>query len=55
MYRTIKLGSCVSVQGKVVRVLNDGRLIVRVGRKFFTGHAVSADNRPTAPEQKRSA
>ncbi len=40
MFRTIMLGTCVSVQGKVVDILKDGRLTVQVGEKFFTGRSV---------------
>jgi hypothetical protein len=41
MYQTIKLGSCVQIQGEVVRLLADGRLIIQVGKKQFTGFPVS--------------
>ena len=34
------LGTCVSVQGKVVDILKDGRVTVQVGEKFFTGQSV---------------
>lgn len=54
MYRTITLGSCVSVQGKVVRTQKDGRLTVRVGEKLFTGQPVSKANWPET-EKKRQA
>lgn len=40
MFRTIMLGTCVSVQGKVVDILKDGRVTVQVGEKFFTGQSV---------------
>ena len=40
MFRTIALGTCVSVQGKVVDVLKDGRVTVQVGEKSFTGLSV---------------
>lgn len=42
MVRTITLGSCVSVQGVVVRELADGRVIVRVGDREFTGWPVAS-------------
>lgn len=37
MVRTITLGSCVSVQGILVRTLDNGKLVVRVGERIFTG------------------
>ena len=37
MFRTIILGSCVSVQGILERTLPDGRIAVRVGQQVFTG------------------
>jgi len=41
MLRTITIGSCVSVQGIVVRQLADGKLIVRVDEKTFVGNPVA--------------
>lgn len=41
MFRTISLGTCVSVQGRVVKMLKDGRLTVQVGQKYFTGRSVT--------------
>ena len=38
--KTITLGTCVSVQGIFVRALADGKIVVRVGEKVFTGHPV---------------
>ncbi|EET46505.1 hypothetical protein [Thalassobium sp. R2A62] len=40
MVRTITLGSCVSVQGILVRTLDNGKLVVRVGERIFTGAPV---------------
>ena len=40
MVRTLTLGSCVSVQGILVRTLDNGKLVVRVGERFFTGAPV---------------
>lgn len=42
MLRTIRLGSCVSVQGIFVRLLPDGRMQVRVGDQLFAGQPVEA-------------
>ncbi len=40
MLRTITLGSCVSVQGHYEKTLPDGRICVRVGERFYSGHPV---------------
>ncbi|MFV2051154.1 hypothetical protein [Aliiroseovarius sp. YM-037] len=40
MLRTITLGSCVSVQGKFLRELGDGRIVVDVGGRTFEGYPV---------------
>jgi hypothetical protein len=37
MLGTIVIGSCVSVQGDIVRRFADGRLSVMVGDQVFTG------------------
>ncbi|WP_286193425.1 hypothetical protein [Boseongicola sp. H5] len=42
MLKTITLGTCVSVQGIFVRALTDGKIMVRVGDRIFTGRPVSA-------------
>ncbi|QYX57033.1 hypothetical protein K1T73_01030 [Roseovarius sp. SCSIO 43702] len=42
MLRTIRLGTCVFVQGMFVRLLPDGRMQVRVGDKLFAGQPVTA-------------
>lgn len=38
MFKTLTIGSCVSVQGRLVRNLADGRIVVAVGNKQFTGY-----------------
>ena len=40
MISTILLGSCVTVQGRFVQALSDGRIAVRVGTKLFYGQPV---------------
>lgn len=40
MLRTIKIGSSLLIQGFVVRTLSDGKLVVRVDGKLFTGTPV---------------
>jgi hypothetical protein len=41
MIRTILLGSCVSVQGAFVARQPDGRIVVKVGDRLFTGKPVN--------------
>lgn len=41
MLKTITLGTCVSVQGIFVRSQADGKIVVRVGEKLFTGSPVA--------------
>jgi len=40
MVRTITQGSCISVQGLFVRILDDGRVVVRVGNREYVGRPV---------------
>ena len=40
MLRTIQIGNYRSVQGTFVKELPDGRVMVRVGDQFYTGHPV---------------
>ncbi|WP_089877432.1 hypothetical protein [Citreimonas salinaria] len=40
MLKTIMIGRAISVQGFLERTLPDGRLIVRVGQRLFTGQPV---------------
>lgn len=40
MLRTVILGSCVSVQGLLVRRLENGKIIVRVGPRTYEGYPV---------------
>ncbi|MCK0140198.1 hypothetical protein [Aliiroseovarius sp. F47248L] len=40
MLRTIVLGSCVMVQGQYVRDLSDGRIVVQVEDRLFSGRPV---------------
>jgi hypothetical protein len=41
MLRTITVGSCVSIQGIVMKTLADGKLVVKVDEKLFVGYPVS--------------
>ena len=40
MVKTITIGSCVSVQGLVVRSLDDGRVVIQVGKNQYAGRPV---------------
>ena len=41
MLRTIILGSCVSVQGLLVKQLENGKVIVSVGNRLYEGLPVN--------------
>jgi hypothetical protein len=45
MFRTITVGSCVSIQGILVKQLADGKMVVRVDDKTFVGHPVAAERK----------
>ena len=40
MLRTITLGSCISVQGVFVKLLEDGRVTVQVDDKIYSGRPI---------------
>lgn len=40
MYQTIRVSSCVSVQGEFVECLSDGRVVIRVGESEYRGQPV---------------
>ena len=40
MLKTVTLGSSISIQGIFVKMLNCGRMQVRVGDRVYTGHPV---------------
>ncbi len=42
MVQTITIGSCVSVQGTLVKSLDDGRIVVKVGELLYAGKPVRA-------------
>jgi carbonic anhydrase/acetyltransferase-like protein (isoleucine patch superfamily) len=42
MFATIQIGRYLSVQGRVVRRMPNGQVMVRVGAKVFVGHPVAA-------------
>ncbi|WP_373354873.1 hypothetical protein [Pseudoroseicyclus sp. CXY001] len=42
MLTTITIGSCVSVQGLLVKQLADGKAVVRVNDQFYAGRPVLA-------------
>jgi hypothetical protein len=41
MLRTIQIGSCVSVQGLLIKTLSDGRVVIRVGDRVYEGLPVT--------------
>ncbi len=40
MFRTITVGSCVTIQGQYVRDSDNGRVVIRVGKDLFVGKPV---------------
>ncbi len=45
MYETIQLSSCVSVQGELVDVLDNGDVVVRDGRSTYRGRPMGGAER----------
>lgn len=41
MLRTIQIGSCMSVQGQLVRQLDDGRIVISANNRLYQGLPVS--------------
>ena len=41
MLRTIQIGSCVSVQGLLVKQLDNGKVVIRVGDRIYEGVPVT--------------
>ncbi|MCP1168771.1 hypothetical protein [Limimaricola litoreus] len=37
MLQTIIIGSCISVQGLLVKQLENGRMLIRVGERLYEG------------------
>ncbi|WP_341212640.1 hypothetical protein [uncultured Limimaricola sp.] len=37
MLQTILIGSCISVQGLLVKQLANGRMLIRVGERLYEG------------------
>ena len=46
MLRTIQIGSCIQVQGVLVRSLSDGRIVVSDGSREFTGAPIPMVRNP---------
>ncbi|WP_274520084.1 hypothetical protein [Meridianimarinicoccus roseus] len=42
MLKTIMIGTCISVQGTFVQVLNNGKVAVQVGSRVFEGTLVGS-------------
>ena len=55
MLRTIQVGTCVSVQGLVLRHLDDGRVVIRVGDRTYAGAAARCGSEPRAMIQRPAA
>lgn len=43
MYQTIRVSSCVSVQGEFVELLANGEMVIRDGRNVYRGRPVVGD------------
>lgn len=43
MIRTIALGTCVAVQGVFVRSLQDGRIVIQMDGREFSGFPMTAN------------
>lgn len=41
MLKTITVGSCVSIEGQVIKNLPDGRVSIRVGDTVYSGKPIS--------------
>lgn len=46
MLRTITIGSCVSVQGLLVKQLQNGEIVIRVGDLIYQGKPVMTSQPP---------
>ncbi len=55
MYQTIQLSSRVYVQGDLVGLLADGRVVIRVGEREFRGRPILKSDRraPSGPVPAR--
>ena len=51
MYQTIRLSSCVSVQGEFVEMLSTGEIVIRDGDKTYCG--VPITQKPMADEMSQ--
>lgn len=40
MLTTVMIGTCIAVQGEFVRLMENGRVLVRVGQKLVAGRPV---------------
>lgn len=46
MYQTIRVSSCVSIQGEYVESLANGEVLVRDGRKLYRGQPIRKGDLP---------
>ena len=54
MYQTIRVSSCVSIQGEFVESLANGDVLVRDGRKLYRGQPIRHGDFPF-PRRPREA
>lgn len=46
LYQTIRVSSCVSIQGEFVESLANGDVLVRDGRKLYRGQPIRRGDHP---------
>ena len=46
MLRTIRLSSCISVQGEMIEVLQDGTILIRDGKTLYRGRPIELAHEP---------
>lgn len=46
LYQTIRVSSCLSIQGEFVRSLANGEVLVRDGRKVYRGQPIGQGEFP---------
>ncbi|MBP7241313.1 hypothetical protein [Amaricoccus sp.] len=46
MLKTIRLSSCISVQGEMIEVLQDGTILIRDGKTLYRGRPIELTEEP---------
>lgn len=54
LYQTIRVSSCVSIQGEFVEALANGDVLVRDGRKLYRGQPIRKGDYPFHAAMARS-